>query len=73
MNIGQKLRAELKKQGRSLKHVALETGIPYNTLSPYLRGVNPIPKCKLLVICLAFDIDPKIFGLADENSSKKAV
>lgn len=71
MNTGEKLKEVLKAEGRTLKFVSLKTGIPYDTLSSYVRDVISIPESKLRCICLTLGIDPKIFGLDDENSSQK--
>lgn len=67
MNLGQELKQLLRSKGYHLNFVAEKTGIPYSTLRSYTCGVRDIPKSKLKLICLVFDLDEKIFGLSVKN------
>lgn len=56
-NQGQFLRDSLRSLRVKTRQVSEDTMIPLETIRGYFKGLSPIPDCKLLLICLLYDLN----------------
>jgi transcriptional regulator with XRE-family HTH domain len=61
MQVYQKVRAYIEKQGLKQKEVAQKTGISTVTFNAIMNGKRTMYADDLRAICIALDVSPEIF------------
>ncbi|KAF5039996.1 hypothetical protein DSECCO2_538060 [anaerobic digester metagenome] len=61
MYLEEQMSHEIKKRGISIKAISKETGIPYSSLQPSLKGRRPLRADEFFAVCDFLKVNPADF------------